>query len=335
MVLGREEPSLRSPPSSRQEIRRKRRKVWALVPPAHPQALPLSGCPREPCLWGYGGLGLPQELSPALPPRCWVLGMRFSPSALGAPSDVAEQNSPGQGRICAWGEVGGLKQRGDAASEQLPHGCLLLQGPRMLNMTEKGKAGKIQLPRELFQSLSSQRVRVVVTVLNTQQLGMFKVWACKAALLWPPALAACRLGSGSIASSQEANQTGQVLDDTVVGIMVGETSISGLQDPVRLTFAHGQLPHVSQPCPPSLPPPCPSLRCRLMLLAPLAGRHPTMCLLGPQQRYSAWGARCRDGHGCCARHSGPSPCACHRAGRRLEKHRMCHAARGQGDSLLL
>ncbi|XP_035754729.1 adhesion G protein-coupled receptor G3 isoform X4 [Egretta garzetta] len=89
------------------------------------------------------------------------------------------------------------------------------EGPRMLNTMEKGKAGKIQLPRELFRSLSSQRVRVVVMVLNTQQLGMFK----------------------------EANQTGQVLDDTVVGIMVGKTSISGLQDPVRLTFAHGQLPH--------------------------------------------------------------------------------------------
>lgn len=64
---------------------------------------------------------------------------------------------------------------------------------------EKGKAGKIQLPRELFRSLSSQRVRVVVMVLNTQQLGMFKVQACKVAPLWPPALAACQLSSGSIA----------------------------------------------------------------------------------------------------------------------------------------
>ncbi|KFQ83224.1 putative G-protein coupled receptor 97, partial [Phoenicopterus ruber ruber] len=81
------------------------------------------------------------------------------------------------------------------------------QGPRMLNMTEKGKAGKIQLPREIFQTLSSQTVHAVVTVLNIQQLGMFK----------------------------ELNQTGQVMDDT--------TSISGLRDPVQLTFAHGQLPH--------------------------------------------------------------------------------------------
>ncbi|NWR57708.1 AGRG3 protein, partial [Bucorvus abyssinicus] len=89
------------------------------------------------------------------------------------------------------------------------------EGPRKLNTTEEGKAGKIQLPREIFRSLSSWTARVMVMVLNIQQLGMFK----------------------------EVNQTGQVLDNTVVGITVGETSISGLQDPVQLTFAHGQLPH--------------------------------------------------------------------------------------------
>lgn len=44
-------------------------------------------------------------------------------------------------------------------------------------MTEKGKAGKIQLPKEIFRSLSSQRARVVVTVLNVRQLGMFEVQA--------------------------------------------------------------------------------------------------------------------------------------------------------------
>ncbi|XP_023790343.1 adhesion G protein-coupled receptor G3 isoform X2 [Cyanistes caeruleus] len=87
-------------------------------------------------------------------------------------------------------------------------------GPSRLNTTEKGKTGKIHLPREIFRSLSSQTVRVVVTVLNIQQLGMFK----------------------------EVNQTAQVLDNTVVGITVGESSISGLQDPVQLTFTHGELP---------------------------------------------------------------------------------------------
>ncbi|NXB11790.1 AGRG3 protein, partial [Cnemophilus loriae] len=89
-----------------------------------------------------------------------------------------------------------------------------MAGPSKLNTTEKGKAGKIHLPREIFQSLSSQTVHVVVTVLNIQQLGVFK----------------------------EVNQTAQVLDNTVVGITVGESSISGLQDPVQLTFVHRQLP---------------------------------------------------------------------------------------------
>ncbi|XP_019143882.2 adhesion G protein-coupled receptor G3 isoform X1 [Corvus cornix cornix] len=88
-------------------------------------------------------------------------------------------------------------------------------GPSRLNTTEKGETGKIHLPREIFRSLSSQTVSVVVTVLDIQRLGMFK----------------------------EVNQTAQVLDNTVVGITVGESSISGLQDPVKLTFAHRQLPH--------------------------------------------------------------------------------------------
>ncbi|KAJ7426433.1 adhesion G protein-coupled receptor G3 [Willisornis vidua] len=88
------------------------------------------------------------------------------------------------------------------------------EGPSTLNTTGKEKAGKILLPREIFRPLSSQIVDVMVTVLNIQQLGMFK----------------------------EVNQTGQVLDNTVVGITVGNTSISGLQDPVQLTFTHRQLP---------------------------------------------------------------------------------------------
>ncbi|NWH57039.1 AGRG3 protein, partial [Geococcyx californianus] len=103
------------------------------------------------------------------------------------------------------------------------------EGPRLLNMTDKGKTGKIQLPKEIFHSLSSWTARVVVTVLNIQQLGMF----------------------------QNVNQTGQVLDNTVVGITVGKTSISGLQDPVKLIFTHRQLPYVSQLCPLSIFPPHP------------------------------------------------------------------------------
>ncbi|NWH84672.1 AGRG3 protein, partial [Aegithalos caudatus] len=92
-------------------------------------------------------------------------------------------------------------------------------GPSRLNTTEKGKAGKIRLPTKIFRSLSSQTVPVVVTVLNIQQFGMFK----------------------------EINQRAQVLDNTVVGITVGESSISGLQDPVQLTFPHGELPQSVTP----------------------------------------------------------------------------------------
>ena len=47
---------------------------------------------------------------------------------------------------------------------------------------EKGRVGKIQLPREIFQSLSSHTAHVVVTVLNIQQLGMFEVQAGTASI---------------------------------------------------------------------------------------------------------------------------------------------------------
>ncbi|NXA53028.1 AGRG3 protein, partial [Nothocercus julius] len=89
------------------------------------------------------------------------------------------------------------------------------QGPKRINSTETGNTSKIRLPRKLFQSMSSQKVHVVVTVLNVTQLAIFK---------------------------QESRQTRHILDNTVVGITVGDTTITGLQDPVQLTFTHGQLP---------------------------------------------------------------------------------------------
>ncbi|NXH56038.1 AGRG3 protein, partial [Rhabdornis inornatus] len=114
--------------------------------------------------------------------------------------------------------LAGLKTLLLTVSRAVTHDILITfsptEGPSMLNTTEKGKAGKIHLPRQIFQSLSNKTVHVVVTVLNIQQLGMFK----------------------------EINQTAQVLDNTVVGITVGESSISGLQEPVQLTFAHRELP---------------------------------------------------------------------------------------------
>ncbi|NXE54977.1 AGRG3 protein, partial [Casuarius casuarius] len=91
-----------------------------------------------------------------------------------------------------------------------------VQAPKRINSTERGNASKIRLPRELFQSMSSRTAQVVVMVLNIKQLFMFK---------------------------QETNRKEHVLDNTVVGITVGDTRVTGLRDPVQLTFTHGQLPH--------------------------------------------------------------------------------------------
>ncbi|XP_015495090.1 adhesion G protein-coupled receptor G3 isoform X5 [Parus major] len=187
-----------------------------------------SSCPRAWCallcsssspldvpgdhVWVMEGRESARSHSQLCPHRCWVLGMRFFPSALRAPADVAEQTHLGRAEFVPGAGLVSSEQKCDLAATT-SHSSLL-QGPSRLNTTEKGKTGKIHLPREIFRSLSSQTVRVVVTVLNIQQLGMFK----------------------------EVNQTAQVLDNTVVGITVGESSISGLQDPVQLTFAHGELP---------------------------------------------------------------------------------------------
>ncbi|XP_065497244.1 adhesion G protein-coupled receptor G3 [Caloenas nicobarica] len=157
-----------------------------------------------------------RTLSPDLPRCCPELGRSRSPAC----ACLRERwlrllQSVGPGLHSG---LAGLKVLLLNVSRAVTHDVLITfsptEGPTTLNMTQKGKAGKIQLPKEIFQSLSSQTERVVVTVLNIQQLGMF----------------------------EELNQTGQVLDNTVVGITVGETSISGLQNPVQLTFAHRQLP---------------------------------------------------------------------------------------------
>lgn len=58
---------------------------------------PPPGSPTLSVPWGDGGLKLFWELLPALPLCCWLLGMGFSPSVLGAPAGVPEQNPPGQG----------------------------------------------------------------------------------------------------------------------------------------------------------------------------------------------------------------------------------------------
>lgn len=125
---------------------------------------------------------------------------------------------------------------------------------------------------------------------------------------------------------QELNQRGQVLDNTVVGITVGEMSISGLQDPVQLTFAHRQLPHVSEPCPPSISPPVPLTvalgdaavpPCRVLLHNVSSGMSAKVWSSPGLGRGPGTGA-VPNTHGC---HH-----VCHRAGRRLEQQRMCHTA---------
>ncbi|GAB0195763.1 adhesion G protein-coupled receptor G3 [Grus japonensis] len=157
-----------------------------------------------------------ETLSPDLPRRCPELGRSGSLACaclrerwlrlMQSPRPVLRDGPAGENMLLL------------NVSRAITHDVLITfsptEGPRMQNTTEEGKTGKIQLPREIFQSLSSWTVHVVVTVLNIQQLGMF----------------------------EEVNQTGQVLDNIVVGIMVGETSISGLQDPIQLTFVHEQLP---------------------------------------------------------------------------------------------
>ncbi|XP_061225048.1 adhesion G protein-coupled receptor G3 isoform X3 [Neopsephotus bourkii] len=158
-----------------------------------------------------------RTLSPDLPQRCPELGRSGSPACaclrerwlrlLQAVGPVLHSHVPGVKVL--------LLNVSRAVTQDVHIAFSPTEHPRMLNATGKGKAGEIYLPRGIFWSLSSQTVHVVVTVLNIPQLGMF----------------------------QEVNQTGQVLDNTVVGITVGETSISGLRDPVHLTFAHGQLPH--------------------------------------------------------------------------------------------
>ncbi|KAM6057653.1 adhesion G protein-coupled receptor G3 isoform 2-T2 [Chlamydotis macqueenii] len=155
-------------------------------------------------------------ISPDLPQRCSELGHSGSPACTCLRERWLRLLQSAESAL--HNRLAGLKVLLLNVSRAITRDVIVTfsptEGPGMLNTTEKGKAGKIQLPREIFQSLGSQTARVVVTVLNVQQLGMFK----------------------------EVNHTGQVLDNTVVGITVGETSISGLRDPVQLTFAHGQLP---------------------------------------------------------------------------------------------
>ncbi|XP_010073289.1 PREDICTED: LOW QUALITY PROTEIN: probable G-protein coupled receptor 97 [Pterocles gutturalis] len=162
--------------------------------------------------------------SPNLPQRCLEVGRSGSPACGIAGAGVAVAGFGGSTPPCPPAgpalcrRLAGLKvlllNVSRAVTRDVLIGFSPTEGYRILNMTERGKTGKIQLPRETLQSLSSKTAHMVVTVLNSQQSGMF----------------------------EDINQTVQILDGTMVGITVGETSISGLQNPVQLTLAHGQLP---------------------------------------------------------------------------------------------
>lgn len=59
------------------------------------------------------------------------------------------------------------------------------QGPAVISSAEEGTVGTIRLPSGVFPSSSGQAVRVVVTVLNIQQLAMFQVRAPASAIgMW-------------------------------------------------------------------------------------------------------------------------------------------------------
>nr|XP_009664357.1 PREDICTED: probable G-protein coupled receptor 97 [Struthio camelus australis] len=122
-------------------------------------------------------------------------------------------------------KIAGVKALLVNISRAIPHDVVFSfspsEGPKRINSMEAGNASKIRLPRALFHSMSSWTARVVVTVLNIKQLFMF----------------------------EETNRTLHILDNTVVGITVGDTRLTGLRDPVQLIFNHRQLPHgVSPQC---------------------------------------------------------------------------------------
>lgn len=90
MVLGRlpEELSQQQAGGQERERKRRRRNVGTL------RLLSLSMLPQ---LWMSHGLMVGWGSPGSCSQLCWVLGMRFCPSALGCPTDVAEQTAPGQG----------------------------------------------------------------------------------------------------------------------------------------------------------------------------------------------------------------------------------------------
>lgn len=241
------------------------------------------------------------------PHRCWVLGMRFIPSALRAPADVAEQTHVGRAGFVPGARLVGSEQRCDPAATT-SHCSSLPQGPSRLNTTEKGKAGKIHLPREIFRSLSSQIVPVVVTVLNIQQLGMFKVQAGIASIphaatspCCPPAQLLQRFPS----TGSQPDRAG--LGQHRGGHHSGREQHLGPAGPCA-AHIHPQGAAPSKSALPALPVPSSAL--------PVASAHPAVphCRVSPHSASSGIPAkvlpargRCGAGHRCCTSTHSPSP----------------------------
>uniref|UniRef100_A0A803V665 Adhesion G protein-coupled receptor G3 n=1 Tax=Ficedula albicollis TaxID=59894 RepID=A0A803V665_FICAL len=237
-----------------------------LVPHSHPEALQALDVPGD-HVWVMVGRESAGSHSQLCPHSCWVLGMRFFPSALGAPADAAEQTHLEKAEFVPGARLVGSEQRCDLAAAT-SH-CSLLQGPSRLNTTEKGNAGKIHLPKEIFRSLSNKTVPVVVTVLNIQQLGMFKVQAGIASILHA-ATSTCHPPAQLL---QRFPSTGKQTDSSGAGQHRGghhsgrEQHLGAAGACAAHLHPQGAAPSESA-LPPSLSPPVPILCHRLTLLSP-------------------------------------------------------------------
>lgn len=229
------------------------------------------------------------------------------------------------------------------------------QGPAVISSAEEGTAGTIRLPGGAFPSPSSQAARVVVTVLNIQQLAMFQVRApISATGMWETLVGSAQPAPLRAGGQPDGKGPGRHRG----GHRGGGWGRLGAAGP---RAAHLCLPAVAtcKACPPL---PMPPGEVQVHTTSLFAECHPAVCFLGAQQRYEAQQGLVGLWAGClpcswlppCHQQAlqPPSlcsvrqdaglgwrpplwPCAGCRAGRRLEQPRMCHTAQGQGDSLHL
>ncbi|XP_006878985.1 PREDICTED: probable G-protein coupled receptor 97 [Elephantulus edwardii] len=112
-------------------------------------------------------------------------------------------------------------------SEDLHFSLTPSQIPRQVMANESRPPDRVRLPRSFFESLRSKRpsVRLAVTTLDIRSGNLFK----------GPRLS---LEDGS-----------SVLNSRMVGLSVGSTPITGLEEPVEITFSHQDfLPNMTLSC---------------------------------------------------------------------------------------